>query len=219
MKTKTNWKNHFIELIVVVIGITIAFMMENWRQEEASREIEQKYLQSFRDDLQGDANTLDSVTVSIQNKIYLLRSFIGDIKKGEVKQDRAEEVISDMLSNLSFFPKQATYESIKNSGGMNIISDYELKEAIVSYYSLNNELRLKEKVFFDYLRNFVFPFVHKNLDFLAGGRIVNKSVIKSHEFRNIVAGYYTLVGQNLGMYKDYKSANEELLKLITKNDE
>ena len=147
MKTKTNWKNHFIELIVVVIGITIAFMMENWRQEEASREIEQKYLQSFRDDLQGDANTLDSVTVSIQNKIYLLRSFIGDIKKGEVKQDRAEEVISDMLSNLSFFPKQATYESIKNSGGMNIISDYELKEAIVSYYSLNNELRLKEKVF------------------------------------------------------------------------
>ena len=152
MKTKTNWKNHFIELIVVVIGITIAFMMENWRQEEASREIEQKYLQSFRDDLQGDANTLDSVTVSIQNKIYLLRSFIGDIKKGEVKQDRAEEVISDMLSNLSFFPKQATYESIKNSGGMNIISDYELKESIVSYYSLNNELRLKEKVFFDYLR-------------------------------------------------------------------
>lgn len=52
MKQKIHWKNHFMELLVVVIGITIAFILENWRQERASSELEQKYLTSFKDDLQ-----------------------------------------------------------------------------------------------------------------------------------------------------------------------
>ena len=217
MKTKINWKNHLIELVVVVIGITIAFMLENWRQESAVREMEEKYIQSFKDDLQHDATTLDSIATAVQNKIYLLQTFISDLKEGNLKRVNAEKVISDMLSNHSFFPKQAVYESIKNSGGMNIISDYEVKEAIVAYYSLNDDLRLKEEVFFDYLQTFVFPFVYRNLDFLSG-KIINGPVVTSREFSNIVAGYYTLVRQNFEMYNNYKSANQKLLKIITEND-
>lgn len=214
MKQKIDWKNHFIGLLVVVIGITVAFMLENWRQERASSELEQKYLISFKDDLHYDSNKLDSTISAVQNKIYLLRSVISEMSSGEIKQARAEEVITDMLSNHSFVPKQATYESIKNSGGMNIISDYEIKEAIVSYYSLNDELRLKEQVFFDYLQNFVLPFVYKNVEFLSG-RIVNRSAINSFEFNNIVAGYYGLTEQNFQAYKKYKDANEELLQKIS----
>ncbi|MFO7524385.1 MAG: DUF6090 family protein [Ignavibacteriaceae bacterium] len=214
MKQKIDWKNHFIGLLVVVIGITIAFMLENWRQEQAASKLEQKYFTSFKDDLQYDSSRLDSTITAVQNKIYLLKSVIGEMSSGDINQARAEEVITDMLSNHSFVPKQATYESVKNSGGMNIISDYEVKEAIVSYYSLNYELRLKEQVFFDYLQEFVLPFVYKNVEFLTG-HIVNKSAINSFEFKNIVAGYYGLTEQNFQAYKDYKNANEELLKNIS----
>lgn len=214
MKQKIDWKNHFIGLLVVVIGITIAFMLENWRQERASSELEQKYLTSFKDDLQYDSNKLDSTITAVQDKIYLLRSVIAEMSSGDISQARAEEVITDILRNHSFVPKQATYESVKNSGGMNIISDYEVKEAIVSYYSLNDELRLKEQVFFDYLQNFVLPYVYKNVEFLSG-RIVNKSAINSFEFKNIVAGYYGLTEQNFQAYKDYKEVNEKLLDKIS----
>lgn len=213
MKQKIDWKNHFVGLLVVVIGITIAFMLENWRQERAASELEQKYLVSFKNDLTADSQNLDSTIAAVQNKIYLLRSVLSEMRAGNVKQVRAEEVITDMLRNHSFYPKMATYESVKNSGGMNIISNFEIKEAIVSYYSLNEELRLKEHVFFDYLQNFILPFVYKNVEFLSG-RIVNKSAINSFEFNNIVAGYYGLTEQNFQAYKQYKDANENLLSKL-----
>lgn len=213
MKQKIDWKNHFVGLLVVVIGITIAFMLENWRQDRAASELEQKYLISFKNDLIADSQNLDSTIAAVQNKIYLLRSVLSEMRAGNVKQVRAEEVITDMLRNHSFYPKMATYESVKNSGGMNIISNFEIKEAIVSYYSLNDELRLKEEVFFDYLQNFVLPFVYKNVEFLSG-RIVNKSAINSFEFNNIVAGYYGLTEQNFQAYKEYKDANEKLREKI-----
>lgn len=213
MKQKIDWKNHFVGLLVVVIGITIAFMLENWRQERAASKLEQKYLVSFKNDLIADSQNLDSTIAAVQNKIYLLRSVLSEMRAGNVKQVRAEEVITDMLRNHSFYPKMATYESVKNSGGMNIISNFEIKEAIVSYYSLNEELRLKEQVFFDYLQNFILPFVYKNVEFLSG-RIVNKSAINSFEFNNIVAGYYGLTEQNFQAYKQYKDANENLLSKL-----
>ena len=96
---------------------------------------------------------------------------------------------------------------------MNIVSDYDVKEAIVSYYSLNDELRLKKQVFFDYLQNFVLPYVYKNVEFLSG-RTVNKSTINSFEFKNIVTGYYGRTEQNFQAYKQYKEANVDLLKKI-----
>lgn len=213
MKQKIDWKNHFVGLLVVVIGITIAFMLENWRQERAASELERKYLVSFKNDLIADSQNLDSTITAVQNKIYLLRSVLSEMRAGNVKQVRAEEVITDILRNHSFYPKMATYESVKNSGGMNIISNFEIKEAIVSYYSLNEELRLKEQVFFDYLQNFILPFVYKNVEFLSG-RIVNKSATNSFEFNNIVAGYYGLTEQNFQAYKQYKEANENLLSKL-----
>lgn len=213
MKQKINWTNHFIELLVVVIGITIAFMLENWRLERADTELEQKYLVSYKADLQFDKKNLDSIITSVQNKIYLMRSFLDELGTGEVKQSRAEEIMAEMMSNHSFFPKTATYESVKNSGGMNVVSDYDIKEAIVSYYTLNEELRLKEQVFFNYLQEFVLPFTYKNVDFISG-KIINRSAIKNPEFKNIVAGYYALTEQNIEAYRVYQEANRILFLKI-----
>jgi hypothetical protein len=218
VRQKIDWKNHFVGLLVVVIGITIAFMLENWRQERADKELEQKYLLSFKTDLQYDKTGLDSIIASVQNKIYLLRAFLGELSTGDVTHSRAEETIAEMMKNHSFFPKTATYESVKNSGGMNTISDYKIKSLVVSYYTMNDELRLKEHVFFDYLQGFVLPFVYKNMDFLSG-KIISGSAINNTAYRNIVAGYYALTEQNFEAYKKYNAANEELLKSIANTEQ
>ena len=42
-----NWKNSLVELAVVFIGITLAFMLNNWREASNNREYEEKYLQNF----------------------------------------------------------------------------------------------------------------------------------------------------------------------------
>lgn len=213
MKTKINWKNHFVELVVVVIGITIAFMLENWQQDNADKELEQKYLNSLKSDLLSDNKLLDSTVASVEKQISKLRDFITEIKTGTVVKQKAEKIIPQVLISYGFAPKLATYQSITNSGNLNIITDYKLIESLASYYNSYDEISIKEKGLYDYQLKFVLPYVYENVDFLSG-KMVNKSAINGFEFKNIVTGYYTLVGQNLEAYKNYQLANKELLENI-----
>ena len=215
MKTKINWENHFVELIVVIIGITIAFMLENWRQENANHDLEQKYLNSLKSDLMSDNKLLDSTVSSVEKQISKLRDFITEIKTGTVVKQKAENIIPQVLISYGFAPKLATYQSITNSGNLNIITDYKLIESLASYYNSYDEISIKEKGLYDYQLKFVLPYVYENVDFLSG-KMVNKSAINGFEFKNIVTGYYTLVGQNLEAYKNYQLANKELLENIEK---
>lgn len=213
MKQKINWTNHILELVVVVIGITIAFMLENWRQQSANSELEQKYLNSLKSDLLSDKKVLDSTITSVEKQVLSLKSFISEIRSGMISEESANKIIPQILVSYGFAPKQVTYSSITNSGNLNIINNYALIESIASYYKANDELSIKEKVLYDYRLKFVLPFVYQNVDFQSG-EIVNISSIKGFEFKNIITGIFTLVGQNLEAYKKYKTANEEILNSI-----
>ncbi len=217
MKQKINWTNHFIELLVVVVGITIAFMLESWSRETENQQVEQQYLNSFKNDIMSDASRLDSTIIAVENKLTIIKKFIDEVKNGKVPIEKAEGIIPHLLATYGFSPKQTTFQSVTNSGALNLVSDYKLKEEIVSYYNFYEELKIKEQVLYDYLLAFVLPYIYKNVDFLSG-EIVNKSVPNSFEFKNIVTGYFTLAGQNQEVYKNYKSVNKRLLKIILKND-
>ena len=51
--------NHLIELVVVVIGISIAFALNRWYENTKSEELEQKYMESLFDDLEKDKDIVD----------------------------------------------------------------------------------------------------------------------------------------------------------------
>ncbi len=68
-RQKINWLNHFIELVVVVIGITLAFMLNNWREAYVNHRMEEKYLNSFMDDLNFDRVQLDSLIFYNETKL------------------------------------------------------------------------------------------------------------------------------------------------------
>lgn len=213
MKQKINWSNHFIELIVVVIGISIAFMLDNWNQERENQKLEQKYLNSFKNDIVSDASRLDSTIIGVENKLNIIGKYINEVKNGKASIEKAEVIIPHLLATYGFSPKQTTFQSLTNNGALNLVSDYKLKEEIVSYYYYYEELKIKEQVLYDYLLAFVLPYVYKNVDFLSG-EIVNKAVPNSFEFKNIVTSYFILERQNQEVYKEYKLENSELLKSI-----
>lgn len=58
---KINWKNYFIELIVVFIGITAAFLLNNWREDYESDELESKYINSIKNDVIQDSISVHEI--------------------------------------------------------------------------------------------------------------------------------------------------------------
>jgi len=54
--------NLVLELLLVIVGITITFSLDNWRESKKSVRTEQEYLLSFKYDLQKDNSSTADVS-------------------------------------------------------------------------------------------------------------------------------------------------------------
>ncbi len=77
-KNKRSWTYYFLELLVVFIGVTAGFLLNNWRDDNAELRLEKKYLESFYADVETDAIDLDSLIIRNQTKADTL---IGILRK------------------------------------------------------------------------------------------------------------------------------------------
>jgi hypothetical protein len=213
MRSKINWLNHSIELIVVFIGVTAAFMLNTVREDYKDTQSEQQYLNSFLNNLSYDSALVKEVIDFNRSKIERLNGYIILIKSDNLTVDSAAVLCGDMSANFQFSPKTITYESIVNSGNFGIISNYKLKEELIRYYKGFDDMKLKEQIFNEFLKDYLIPFIYANFDML-NQKIKTPNAIKGHSFSNLVLGYYALLSQSLESYEKSQNNNSYLQKII-----
>jgi hypothetical protein len=216
-KQKIDWINHFIELIVVFIGITLAFMLNNWRESYNNQQLENKYLVGFHNDISDDSAELNTTIKWNEQKLRRVNQFINDLRKGTAQIDSSLIIIGDLVQIHQFLPKLSTFETIKNSGNLNIVTDYNLKDSLIKYYQSFEAKKLQESYYNLYINEYVIPFVYKNVNFLER-KIINKNAINNYEFNNLVLGYHQLLTQQIDNYKNIHKMNKELKLLFENKD-
>ncbi len=219
-KDKINWVYYLIELIVVFIGITAGFFLNNWREDYNQSKAEEKYLRGFYDDILTDSDNLDSLIIRGEIKTDRLLEIAkqSEVINKPLSEELAEAIVLEMLSIEWFSQSNDTYEDIINSGNLNIISDYELKEKISSYYSFLKEVRNIEKFYRDHMDKYGFPILYKSYHLLKR-KFISKSVYQSLEFTNMYLGIIALQQQNTKTYKEALKRNQELkTELVKKLD-
>ena len=197
--------------MVVFIGVTAGFLLNNWREDNAELKLEKKYLESFYADVKADAVELDSLILRSQKKEDTL---IGILKKsvliGEpLSVELAKALVMQLLSLEWFAPSNDTYEDIINSGNLNLISDYKLKEKISSYYAFLNEVAHVEQYYLNHMDNYGFPILYKNLNIYTL-EFISKESYQSLEFTNMYLGVVSFVQQNNKIYREALEKNKEL---------
>jgi len=212
LKQKINLINYLAELVVVFLGITAAFMLENWRQNYQDCQLEQKYFLSFYGDLLSDSENLKTILPSNQRKLKRALYFISPVGGNEV--DSVKAILADMMAIELFDRKQSTYESIKNSGNLNVISAYDLKEQLVGYYENFKLVDRIETLYLDWLSAYAIPYIYKNMD-IKNQKLISLAQIKGYQFNNTVAGYYALLNQNIEVYQQILAKNDNLIKKIS----
>ncbi len=215
MSKRINWLNYLIELIVVIIGITIAFALNNWWDAHKNQTLEHQYLNSLLGDLQNDAAELDTTIQYNQTKLIFLKRFLKtQVQPRRIVTDTASQALETMLSN--YFPvfKLNSYESMKNSGDFNLILDYGLKEFIVSYYKQIEELKILENYFQDFLSRYILDFAYQHTD-LFDHKVVTPGIMRTHRFRNLTTGYYAYLTQMMVLYQRLSQHNQQLAEKIS----
>jgi len=210
---KIDWKDRSIELVVVFIGIYAAFLLNNWQQNQRDAQLELKYLHSLKAEVAEDFQNLSEVLTANERKLNKISQSIRKIQTKTLPEDSALVLLGDILSNVVFYPRATTYESIKYSGNLNLIRNYELREKIVAYYESFGDYKLQQQLSIDFTYDYAVRFAFDHID-LATNRLLDRNSSRLTSLHNLILAYSVLLEQNVRNEKNIFSANQQLQTLL-----
>ena len=209
-----NLLDHIANLFVVILGISIAFYLEGYREEKANKKQERKYIESLTKDLETDLQAFDTLTKT-NGRIadYLVKLSSASVG-APYKKDSLLYYLFGTQYNPPFASQRTSYESMKSSGKIELISNFELRNNIVELYEQYYRGVDQYDASIDRnIRDFYAPFYVKNIVF-TGPFSVDHSFLKKSEFRNIIFGYRYLFVAKTDYYQKVSMQLKEVLSML-----
>ena len=156
-KTPKYFKYAIGEIVLVVIGILIALQINNWNQEHQQKNEELKQLKALKLEFGKNAITLDSITKHhTENEDATLR-LINATNSYSIEE--FDSLYLKTVYNYNFDPSKGIYNSLINSGNIELISNQNLKYKLAEIQDIVTDYIDDENDVREYCANKFFPFV------------------------------------------------------------
>lgn len=128
------------ELVVVVLGILIAFQIEAWRDERSLREEERTILNSILQELEQDASNLSNAIAKFQIGITAIDEFTTYLGSADPEHAEIARHWRHTLRVRTYLPTSNAFTSAKNNARLFVISDSEISSLLLDYYDVQQPL-------------------------------------------------------------------------------
>ncbi|OEK06440.1 hypothetical protein [Roseivirga misakiensis] len=194
-KSSRNLRYFLAELLILIIGITVSFALNDYRQSKKEEKQEKLLLSSFKADLARDSTVLKFGVDLMDRQIEAAQKII-TTDPNTVPIDSLNLNTVTLLSYVPFNPQSITYEEMKSLGNTHIIANDELAKDIIGLYeasyaniaewsSIDGD-HVKNKLINYTINNFPFAL---NLNFASLSPQDQRELVKSidkDEFKHIV---------------------------------
>ena len=154
-KTGKYFKYAIGEIILVVIGILIALQINNWNEQRKTRNAEISYVNSIKNDLDGDRETINYIINNTLDRIKAHEMIVDQLKSFDTISD-SRPLFKLMRNNVGFTDLKVqdyTIETLKNSGNIEIIRSELIRAAIQNYYDTVEIIYVQQNVMNNYVTN------------------------------------------------------------------
>jgi len=206
---KIDWRSKIVDLLIVIIGITIAFKLNNWNDSIKTEREAKGYIENFyNENIENQKNLLLAIEFSESNK-----NDIDTLKAILLAKNYSHKNISSLMASMvamaNYSPSTTTMQNISASGEFDLIKDIELRKNLISTYDSYKTTATLEALVSDYVNQYITPFFFKNIRF-SNFTSLRNDFTKDPVFENIVFGYDILLSQLINGYKE----NLEKLNLL-----
>lgn len=202
------------ELLMLVVGINIALWFEGKFEDIQDADTEQQYLRGLRDDLTVDLDRLERLIKFNQKKIDKLSQILPQLP-GLAEAPPGE--LGDAMfapSGYDFFqPSDFTYRSMQESGDFRLLSDDDLKKALLKLARRYREIDLLQQNFIQALDDGYIPLIMQNFDILQM-RLADPAILDNLMFRNFFAYAIQDTGQRMKQFENARDQARELIERI-----
>lgn len=135
MPNANSLRSYLAELVVVFVGVALAFAVDNHREARNDRAIGDEYLSAFRQDLIADLkmleNQLDARQAQLRNARTVLEFFEGRPNDPAIFFEAYWPVLWDLRT----IPNRNTMDEALSSGSLRLIRDAEIRTGLLNLYA------------------------------------------------------------------------------------
>ncbi|HQQ97639.1 MAG TPA: DUF6090 family protein [Cyclobacteriaceae bacterium] len=205
---KISWPNKFIDLIVVIAGVSIAFALTNWQQNSQAEAKQHRYLTLLRNDLVKDRDVLTEDLKGLRVQIHKCNRLLALTSEKNPKTDSLNYFLSGIMSQATFSPNNFTFQAIGQSGDISGIDDVDLmRELSELYLGSYPSIREVERIA---LNSFEEHIVGR----IVAGQGFGPNEIKEPGFAGLVSVLNGMNGQRLSRYEQAVKQINTLLDRI-----
>ncbi|WP_421763964.1 DUF6090 family protein [Ekhidna sp.] len=205
---KKSVLRYLIELVIVIVGVTIAFWLNTRAESIKENQTLKNYYTELLSDLKQDSVLLANSIKLNERKVNLMVRAMGLYGQVPVNRDSIF-IYSQQVGNYYFFePNDITYQSMINSGDFKLISNLELKRQLVSLYHRYETIEEFQDNHLQALDDNYFPHYVQLVDY------ITYQPIKPLEKDILIKNYFAYSANDVnGHVNFYRSALRKVIKL------
>lgn len=215
---KSSFKEYLIELLIVIIGITVAFSLNNLAEARKESNLEQKYLEDIRSDLLRDSTNLTRAITFNQKKVMKLEGVIQLVMSDQNReyQDSLMNEIGIIGNYIFFYPESFTLGSLLQSGDFKLISSDELKKELLRLKWMYDRIESDQLNFLDALDDNYYPKLLIARDMITN-EIIDENFFYGVEFRNWTGYAYSDTSNMTSSYIRILNQVKKVIEIIDKD--
>ncbi len=138
---KQNWSVVFIEMLVVIIGLVLAFQVDRWWEERDDRAREQEYISRLIIEVEEDIGLI-SHAVELAEVRQGFGDFLIEVMADPVVAEQQPAMFLAAVAQAAFTYTPSlishAFEDLHSTGSMGLIRSTEIKSALYDYYGFHD---------------------------------------------------------------------------------
>lgn len=125
-----DWPRLCIELVVLVLGITASFALDQWRREREDRQLERRALEAMRENLVADTAAL----ARWQDRLSRMTRAYGELLGGTAPADSIDTYMDLGISYVVFVRTDNAWQELAATGNSRLLRNRALLNEVIDMY-------------------------------------------------------------------------------------
>ncbi|MEM7085328.1 MAG: DUF6090 family protein [Bacteroidota bacterium] len=213
----SNIGKYLIEIVIIIIGISLSFALNDWEKKESAQVDYQDYLQKLQQDIRIDSIQIWNDMRSYKNKIkgvdLIFKYHRGFGRDSIALLGQAQNALSNFIE---FLPNDKTFQVLTSTGDFKVFTNDSLVSELFQLYGYDYAfIEMLGREANDKRANYLKPYLIENIYFedkitFPHVRTDIGKVVSDRTFRNICLDYKE---SSQGAYLAYQRALERLVRI------
>ncbi len=198
--SKSSWGRRLAELLVVFVGVTAAFVLNEWGTARKESQHAREYVNGILSDLRADSAQLERLTDACSADTRAMLRFLMTPVQTTISDDSLRVYLVTMASSESFQPRTVTFDALTSSGELSILTDLAIRKSLVEHYEIYKGIRELDDIAARYWETNQIPYLMEHVDMLRM-TFLEPGAWKTMRFKNMLTGHVSFLQQKEKLYR------------------